>query len=83
VRFASAAHPLEEGHVVPDAQRLVVWHRQRERLGQLRHGAQQPVLAFLLRERLGSEVQTLRVPELMFSALLAQDGTKGLELARA
>ena len=32
-------HGLEEGHVVADAQRLVVRHGQRERLRQLPHGA--------------------------------------------
>jgi hypothetical protein len=33
-------------------------------------------------ERLGSDIQTLRTPELMFRALLTKDGTQRLELAR-
>ena len=44
------AHRLEEADVVADAQRLVVRHRQRERLRQLGDGAQQPRLAVLLRQ---------------------------------
>jgi hypothetical protein len=38
---------LEEPHVVADAQRLLVRHRERERLGELGHRAQQPRLAVL------------------------------------
>jgi hypothetical protein len=34
-------------------------------------------------ESVGSNVQTLTTPELMFRALLTQDGAKRLELARA
>jgi hypothetical protein len=33
-------------------------------------------------ERLGSNIQTLSTPELMFRALLTQDGSQRLELAR-
>ena len=33
-------------------------------------------------EGIGSKVQTLRVPELMFRASLQQDGAQHLELAR-
>ncbi len=42
------AHGLEEAHVVADAQRLLVRHRQGERLRQVGDGAQQPRLAVLL-----------------------------------
>ena len=48
-----ADHPLnglEEGHVVPDAQRLRMWHSHGEGLRQLAHGSNQPVLAVLLGE---------------------------------
>ena len=44
------AHGLEEADVVADAQRFLMGHREREGLGQRRDGAQQPVLAVLLRE---------------------------------
>ena len=57
------AHRLEEPHVVANAQRLLVRHRERERLRQLGDGAQQPVLAVLLREdvllRRGQQRQAL------------------------
>jgi hypothetical protein len=33
-------------------------------------------------ERLGSNIQTLKTPELMFRALLTKDGAQRLELAR-
>jgi hypothetical protein len=33
-------------------------------------------------ERLGSDIQTLKTPQLMFRALLAKDGAQRLELAR-
>jgi hypothetical protein len=41
-----------------------------------------PQLDFHEDERLGSLVQTLTTPELMFRALLTKDGTQRLELAR-
>jgi hypothetical protein len=46
--------------------------------------AASPYLLFSLnrRQRLGSNVQTLTTPELMFRALLTEDGTELIELAR-
>jgi hypothetical protein len=41
-----------------------------------------PQLDFHEDERLGSNIQTLRTPELMFRALLTMDGAQRLELAR-
>jgi hypothetical protein len=41
-----------------------------------------PQLDFHEDERLGSNIQTLRTPELMFRALLTKDGAQRLELAR-
>ena len=63
-RFVSTAQTgLEERYVVPDAQRLGMRHRQRERLGQLAHGVQAPVLAVLLQDVLlrgGQQAEPLR-----------------------
>ena len=57
-------HGLEERYVVPDAQRLGMRHRQRERLRQLAHGVQAPVLAVLLLQdvllRGGQQAEPLR-----------------------
>jgi hypothetical protein len=44
------AHGLEEAHVVADGERRLVRHGERERLRQLTHRMQQPVLAVLLRQ---------------------------------
>jgi hypothetical protein len=33
-------------------------------------------------EHLGSNIQTLKIPELMFRAMLTKDGSQRLELAR-
>jgi hypothetical protein len=41
-----------------------------------------PQLDFHEDERLGSNIQTLTTPELMFRALLTQDGAERLKLAR-
>jgi hypothetical protein len=41
-----------------------------------------PQLDFNEHERLGSNIQTLSTPELMFRALLTKDGAQRLELAR-
>jgi hypothetical protein len=41
-----------------------------------------PQLDFHEDERLGSNIQTLMTPELMFRALLTRDGTQRLELVR-
>jgi hypothetical protein len=41
-----------------------------------------PQLDFHEDERLGSDIQTLMTPELMFRALLTKEGTQRLELAR-
>ena len=41
-----------------------------------------PQLDFHEDEGLGSDIQTLTTPEVMFRALLTEDGTQRLELAR-
>ena len=41
-----------------------------------------PQLDFHEDERLGSNIQTLTTPEMMFRALLTKDGAQRLELAR-
>jgi hypothetical protein len=58
-------HRLKEPHIVPNAQRLLVRYREREGLGQLGDGAEQPRLAVLLREDVllrWTEQRKLRLP---------------------
>ncbi len=49
-RLARTAWTAWKKATVPDAQSVLVWHRQRQRLGQLPHGPHAPVLAVLLTE---------------------------------
>ena len=43
-------HVLEKGHVVADADRLLMWNGEREGLGELPHRGDAPVLTVLLRQ---------------------------------